>query len=269
MEGSHCSRTEGSDSPHVLGDAAPVLRGLRKAAKQAQREARTALKKSAKDVAAQAKLEAGALAEEVAAVKPVAGRLPVNHEFAGEAFPSQALPVRYRAKGLRFTREGYPDFAPYAQKLKNGKVTVEIEYTGRTPPTSLLPTRMPAIFTMPYAIPAELQRTGTQAEGSDMATSWPAMERRGRPVDDAAVARFEQQIGHRLPDDYRRFLLEVNGGRLAESARQFSRGVVNQLFSLDDDNESRDLIASISDHGHCRAATSCTSAKTTSEHVFY
>ena len=76
-----------------------------------------------------------------------------------------------------------------------------------------------------------------------MATSWPAMERRGRAVDDATVARFEQQIGHRLPDDYRRFLLEVNGGRLAESARQFSRGVVNQLLSLDDDNESRNLLA--------------------------
>ena len=101
-----------------------------KAAKQAQREARTALKKSAKDVAAQAKLEASALAEEVAAVKPIAGRLPVNHEFAGKAFPSQALPVKYRAKGHRLTRKGYPDFAPYAQKLTNGKVTVEIEYTG-------------------------------------------------------------------------------------------------------------------------------------------
>lgn len=34
----------------------------------------------------------------------------------------------------------------------------------------------------------------------------------GRTVDPAALARWEQSTGYRLPDDYRRFLLTFNGG---------------------------------------------------------
>jgi hypothetical protein len=75
-----------------------------------------------------------------------------------------------------------------------------------------------------------------------MATDWPAMERRGPAVDEAAVAGFEKRLGHRLPEDYRQFVLEVNGGRPAISACEFSRGVVNHLFSLDDDDDARDLL---------------------------
>jgi hypothetical protein len=101
-----------------------------KAAKQAQRNAKAALKRSAKNAVAKGQLEAAAMADEVAAVKPVAGRLPSNHEFAGKAFPSKDLPLKYRTKGVKFTAEGYPDFMPHAQKLPNGKLSVEIEYTG-------------------------------------------------------------------------------------------------------------------------------------------
>ena len=63
-------------------------------------------------------------------MRPVAGRLPQNHDHAGRAFPNHLLPEKYRGKGLRFTKEGYPDFAPHARQLPNGKHHVEIEYTG-------------------------------------------------------------------------------------------------------------------------------------------
>jgi A nuclease of the HNH/ENDO VII superfamily with conserved WHH len=102
----------------------------RKAAKQAKREARAALDKSAGNIAAQQKLKHTELAEEATDVMPVAGRLPQNHNYAGQAFPADLLPPQYRGKGLRFTKEGYPDFAPHAKQLPNGKHHVEIEYTG-------------------------------------------------------------------------------------------------------------------------------------------
>jgi A nuclease of the HNH/ENDO VII superfamily with conserved WHH len=100
------------------------------AAKQAKREAAAALKRSAKDVAARQRLATAEMAEEAATVKPVAGRLPVNHEFAGKQFPAGRLPAKYRAKGVKFTPDGYPDFAPHARQLPNGKNYVEIELTG-------------------------------------------------------------------------------------------------------------------------------------------
>jgi SMI1 / KNR4 family (SUKH-1) len=67
------------------------------------------------------------------------------------------------------------------------------------------------------------------------------MERRGPVIDDTDVSRFEQEIGHRLPDDYRRFLLEVNGGRPADSCREASFGIMNWFFSLADPNDERSL----------------------------
>jgi hypothetical protein len=58
------------------------------------------------------------------------------------------------------------------------------------------------------------------------------MEWCGPPIEEADVATFEKQIGHSLPEDYRRFLLEVNGGRLADENISFVDGVVNLLLSL-------------------------------------
>jgi hypothetical protein len=68
------------------------------------------------------------------------------------------------------------------------------------------------------------------------------MERRGPQVTDAQIRAFERSYGHPLPDDYRQFLLDVNGGRLNRANREFDLGVVNRLFSLDDtDDDERDL----------------------------
>jgi hypothetical protein len=75
-----------------------------------------------------------------------------------------------------------------------------------------------------------------------MAISWPLMERRGPQVTDAQIKAFEQSFGHSLPDDYRQFLLDVNGGRPDDANCEFDLGVINRLFSLDDTSEeSRDL----------------------------
>jgi hypothetical protein len=102
----------------------------RKAARQAKREAKAALDRFAGNLPAREKLKHAELAEEATDVMPVAGRLPQNHLYAGRAFPDHLLPPQYRSKGLRFTKEGYPDFAPHAKQLPNGKNHVEIEYTG-------------------------------------------------------------------------------------------------------------------------------------------
>jgi hypothetical protein len=75
-----------------------------------------------------------------------------------------------------------------------------------------------------------------------MAISWPLMERRGPQVTNAQIRAFEQSYGHPLPDDYRQFLLAVNGGSLDGANCEFDQGVVNRLFSLEDtDDDERDL----------------------------
>ena len=83
-----------------------------------------------------------------------------------------------------------------------------------------------------------------------MATDWPAMTERGPQVAEAAVAAFEAQLGATLPQDYRSFLLEVNGGRTARSHRVFAirmqkartdETTLNGLHSLDDPDDRGNL----------------------------
>lgn len=74
-----------------------------------------------------------------------------------------------------------------------------------------------------------------------MQNEWPAMLRRGPIIDESSIALFEHRLGHRLPDDYRRFLLEVNGGTPDNSTCEFSLGAVTMFFSLCESDEDRDL----------------------------
>jgi cell wall assembly regulator SMI1 len=79
--------------------------------------------------------------------------------------------------------------------------------------------------------------------------SWPPMEQRGPAVTEADVRRFEQRLVAKLPDDYRRFLLDLNGGRTAEThctftMRRFERragSVLNVLYSLNHPDQSFNL----------------------------
>ena len=82
-----------------------------------------------------------------------------------------------------------------------------------------------------------------------MATRWPDMDRTGPRVDQAAVQELEAYLGVSLPDDYARFLLEVNGGRTSKSFRVFdicthrrpNSTILNSMNSLAEPDESRDL----------------------------
>jgi hypothetical protein len=68
------------------------------------------------------------------------------------------------------------------------------------------------------------------------------MSERGPQVTDAQIRAFEQSYGHPLPEGYRQFLLDVNGGQPDCANCEFDQGVVNSLFSLDDtENDSSDL----------------------------
>ena len=79
-------------------------------------------------------------------------------------------------------------------------------------------------------------------ESEDM-NDWPLFQRRGPEVTEGDVDSFERRFGVALPREYRAFLLEVNGGRTAMTHREFDRGILNGLFSLNDPKESRDLAA--------------------------
>jgi hypothetical protein len=74
-------------------------------------------------------------------------------------------------------------------------------------------------------------------------TDWPPFKERGPEVTERDIDAFEQRFGVVLPRDYRTFLLEVNGGRTARTHREFDRGVLNQLFSLNEPKASFDLAA--------------------------
>ena len=51
------------------------------------------------------------------------------------------------------------------------------------------------------------------------------------------MTAFEQRIGHRLPEDYRRFLLAVNGGDPADSNRVAPFGILNRFLSLTNEDD--------------------------------
>jgi cell wall assembly regulator SMI1 len=69
-----------------------------------------------------------------------------------------------------------------------------------------------------------------------MGDSWPQIEERGPVVTDADVRAFEQTLGAPLPQDYRDFLLAVNGGRTSDEHVMFkledSEGELNELYAL-------------------------------------
>ncbi len=53
---------------------------------------------------------------------------------------------------------------------------------------------------------------------------------------------FEKRLGNRLPETYRAFLVEVNGGRLNANNRRFrDKLVVNSMLSLNDPDDARRL----------------------------
>ncbi len=67
------------------------------------------------------------------------------------------------------------------------------------------------------------------------------MDERGPEVSEADVAAFEARLGHRLPESYRRFLLDVNGGTPASSHSLFARGIAHSLFGLNEPSDGSDL----------------------------
>ena len=76
-------------------------------------------------------------------------------------------------------------------------------------------------------------------------TSWPRMDRRGPEVTESDLRAFEEQLGVTLPEDYRSFLFEVNGGRTADEATKFSFGRgrtnLNSILSLKDPKGVRNI----------------------------
>jgi len=62
----------------------------------------------------------------------------------------------------------------------------------------------------------DMERIATTRHGLKLLVNKPA-------ADEARIAAFEARLGHRLPDDYRAFLLQYNGGRPAQRGFQFTR----------------------------------------------
>jgi len=79
---------------------------------------------------------------------------------------------------------------------------------------------------VPGDLHSAVKHTGGTAEykhrmGSNMSIDWPPMTERGPQVTESAIDAFETQLGTKLPDDYRAFLLEVNGGQTELSHTRF------------------------------------------------
>lgn len=104
--------------------------GYQRAAAAATSNAKQALKAQPRSKVWRQRLADSEMAERAAQVKPVAGRMPINSEYAGMQFPAERLPKKYRDKGVKFTKEGYPDFDPHAMTLPNKQRSVMIKYQG-------------------------------------------------------------------------------------------------------------------------------------------
>lgn len=61
--------------------------------------------------------------------------------------------------------------------------------------------------------PAGYYDTRTAEEISGVAAHWIPMAKMGARVTEADISRYEHEFGYELPEDYRRFLVDVNGGR--------------------------------------------------------
>jgi SMI1/KNR4 family protein SUKH-1 len=89
-----------------------------------------------------------------------------------------------------------------------------------------------------------------------MTTSWIPMTETGPRVTADDVRRFEHELGHELPEDYRRFLVDVNGGQPSLERAVFrlrtERSILNNLLSLNDPDEGNDLIATQRHSGYPR-----------------
>jgi hypothetical protein len=107
-----------------------TAKAARTESKKLRRALRRARKNPIKRAEVQDKLAAVDQLADAARVAPIAGRLPIGHKYAGQDFPADKLPEKYRANGLRVDADGFPEFEPYALTLPNGKKSVRIEYTG-------------------------------------------------------------------------------------------------------------------------------------------
>ncbi|MEM9493331.1 MAG: HNH endonuclease, partial [Myxococcota bacterium] len=114
-----------------------------RAARHERARVEAILRKSPDSRKARQRLARARTIEDAAAVKPVAGALPRNHIYAGKLYPVGNIDPRRRdaiaaiaAKrraGVRFTRQGYPDFGPWIHRKGRIKADVRIRYTGNRP----------------------------------------------------------------------------------------------------------------------------------------
>lgn len=73
---------------------------------------------------------------------------------------------------------------------------------------------------------------------------------RGQPIGEARVATFEEKLGQRLPDDYRQFLLDVNGCIPTKANKLVPLGEkggtnLQVLYGLDTQHKAMDLEESL------------------------
>src|SRR5690349_2810054 len=62
-------------------------------------------------------------------------------------------------------------------------------------------------------------------------------DRRAKPATEAQVKRLERRLGVNLPEDYRRFLMTINGGRRGGGWEIPKRGIViDTFYGLRDDS---------------------------------